>query len=88
MRHRRNEHYITLRHRYVHETQSYRPEWSCVSTWDMPDGPRLRREMYRVTYYSNVKDAQRWARKYDVECPTLDVQGCEPSHTKSVIIKD
>ena len=73
----RADHYIRLRWSYDHYSQIYRPEWSCHSTWDIPDGGRLRREMCRTTTYSDVKQAQRWARKYGVECPMpAPVQGC------------
>jgi len=38
-----------------------------VSTWDMPDGPRLRREMSRSSTFEDLKHLKRWARKYKVD---------------------
>ena len=37
-----------------------------VSSWDMPDGHRLRREMSRSTILNSIKEMQRWAKKYNV----------------------
>jgi hypothetical protein len=35
-----------------------------VSSWDMPDGHRLRREMTRRSAFNTIKEMERWARKY------------------------
>lgn len=46
-------------------------EWSCVSEWSVNYGnSRLRSDHRRATYYTDEKQAKRWARKYGVECPT------------------
>ena len=66
-----SEHYVALNTRYDHATGGYtRLEWSCVSKWDIKDGGRLRREMHRCTYVHDLRSAQRWARRYKVECQT------------------
>jgi len=65
-----SEHYVRLRAKYNHATHDYtRLEWACVSTWDMQYGGRLRSEMQRCTFYHDLRSAQRWARKYKVDCP-------------------
>ena len=35
-----------------------------VSSWDVRDGDRLRREMTRSTPFNSVKAMLRWAKKY------------------------
>lgn len=35
-----------------------------VSSWDMPDGHRLRREMRRSTLLRSIKEMERWAKRY------------------------
>jgi len=38
-----------------------------TSSWDMPDGGRLRREMSRNTKFTSLKAMERWAKKYGVD---------------------
>lgn len=38
-----------------------------VSSWDMPDGARLRREMSRSTILEDMKAMLKWARRYKVD---------------------
>ena len=35
-----------------------------ISSWDMPDGNRLIREMRRVSQLRDVAAVRRWAKKY------------------------
>ena len=44
-----------------------------VSTWDMRDGGRLRREMRRVTYLTSQAAVRKWAKKYsDIRAQDLE----------------
>lgn len=64
------DHYIRCRGQYDHATGTDVPVWHCVSVWDVqPEGCRIRTEMHRVTYYRDVKQARRWAKKYKTDCP-------------------
>ena len=66
-----SEHWIRCRPRYDHTTGTYVPEWSCHSEWDVYyPGDRLRHPRHRVSYFHTLKEAQRWAKKYGVDCPT------------------
>jgi hypothetical protein len=38
-----------------------------VSSWDMPDGARLRREMSRSTLLDSIKAMKKWARRYKLD---------------------
>lgn len=44
-----------------------------ISTWDIPDGSRLRREMQISTRLESVAAIKRWARKYK-DVPADDVK--------------
>ena len=43
-----------------------------VSSWDMPDGDRLRREMTRSTPLESLVALKRWAKRYHID-PTAEV---------------
>lgn len=59
-----SDHWVTCKLRYDGQR-----EWTLVSSWNIPDGGRLVREMRRSSYTTDVQHAQRWARKYKVACP-------------------
>lgn len=66
----RSEHYIRYRNRFDHATGGYTIRvWEGISTWDIKDGGRLRREMQRSTTMHDEQTARRWARRYKVEFP-------------------
>lgn len=63
-------HYVRCKAQYDHVTQANIPVWACVSLWSIqPEGRRIRTEMSRCTHYYDVRQARRWAKKYNVECP-------------------
>jgi hypothetical protein len=62
-----SEHYVACKERHDGLT-----EWSCVSYWSVVHGDsRLQSEHSRVTCYTDVRQARRWAKRYGVECPTV-----------------
>lgn len=38
----------------------------CTSSWDMPDGGRLRRECSRSTHARTQAELRRWAKRYGI----------------------
>ena len=61
------EHYITNPRIRFGEVVAYG-----VSSWDMPDGDRLRREMSRSTPLESLGALKRWAKRYNID-PAAEV---------------
>lgn len=57
-----SEHWITEPKLHFGQVAAYG-----VSSWDMPDGHRLRREMRRSTLLRSVKEMEAWAKRYKLD---------------------
>lgn len=55
--------------RYDYTVNARVPVVEGISTWDMPDGVLLRREMMRSTRLTTAQNIVRWAKKYSDVTP-------------------
>jgi len=58
------EHWFTLKMEHDYNLGAQVPVVYGNSSWDMPDGNRLRREMRRSTRMEDVKHVRRWAKRF------------------------
>lgn len=65
MKLRKSEHWVTEPRRASGVVSAYG-----MSSWNVPGGGRLRREMRRSTWLPSVKHMLRWARKYGLDVTT------------------
>lgn len=69
----RASHGFNLSFWWNYQTQANEPRVYGASSWDMPDGNGLRREMRRSTELRSPAEIRRWARKYS-DVSEVDIQ--------------